>query len=228
MLRAAGLVEALLPVAPARSPSTLDSHIWRLRKVLEPHRDRGSPSAVLRHDRGGYRLVPGAASIDSARFTASAEATRALLADGRAGGAARTAEEALDLWRGRPYAGFADEAWAVASVARLTEVRDQLRELLTEALLRAGSPARALLAVGPGLADTPLRERLWALRMLAQHRLGRAEEALRSYSEIRGLLLDELGLEPGCELRRLHGRVLAADPTLAGPAPASPAVPQVH
>jgi DNA-binding SARP family transcriptional activator len=203
--------------SPARSPSTLDSHIWRLRKALEPQRRRGCPSAVLRHDHGGYRLMTDAASIDSARLAASADETRRLLAAGRPADACRCAEQALGLWRGRPYAGFADEPWALATVARLTEVRDQLRELHAEALLSAGSPERALLALGPGLADTPLRERLWALRMLAQHRLGRAEEALRSYAEVRTVLLDELGLEPGPELRELHRRILAEDPTLAGP-----------
>ncbi|WP_181428615.1 AfsR/SARP family transcriptional regulator [Modestobacter versicolor] len=207
--------------SPARSPSTLDSHIWRLRKALEPQRERGRPSSVLRHDHGGYRLVPDTVSVDSARFTAAADETRELLATGRAADACRCAERALGLWRGRPYAGFADKPWAVATVARLTEVRDQLRELQADALLRAGSPERALLALGPGLADTPLRERLWALRMLAQHRLGRAEESLRSYTEVRTVLLDELGLEPGPELRELHGRILAEDPALVGPAPAA-------
>jgi predicted ATPase/DNA-binding SARP family transcriptional activator len=205
--------------SPARSPSTLDSHIWRLRKALEPQRERGSASAVLRRDLGGYRLVADSATIDSVRFTALAEESRDALAAGRPADACRLAEQALQLWRGRPYAGFADEPWAVATVARLTEVRDQLRELLAEALLSSGSPERALLALGPGLADTPLRERLWAMRMLAQHRLGRAEEALRSYQQVRTMLRDELGLEPGTELRELHGRILAEDPTLAGPSP---------
>ncbi|SDF40080.1 Predicted ATPase [Blastococcus fimeti] len=206
--------------SPARSPSTLDSHVWRLRKALEPQRERGSPSAVLRHEQGGYRLVVDAVEIDSARFLAEAEAARDLLSTGRAADARRRAERALQLWRGRPYAGYADEPWAVATVARLTEARDQLRELHVEALLAAGSPERALLALQPVLADTPLRERLWALRMLAQHRLGRPEEALRSYAEVRRTLLEELGLEPGSELRELHGRILAEDPSLAGPRPA--------
>ncbi|MGY1753460.1 AfsR/SARP family transcriptional regulator [Blastococcus sp. SYSU D01042] len=206
--------------SPARSPSTLDSHVWRLRKALEPRRERGSPSTVLRHEHGGYRLVVSPSAIDSTRFTAATDGTRALLASGRAPDAGRHAEEALQLWRGRPYAGFTDEPWAVAAVARLTEARDQLRELHVEALLSAGSPDRALLTLGPVLAETPLRERLWGLRMLAQHRLGRAEEALRSYAQVRRTMLDELGLEPGAELRELHGRILAEDPTLAGPAPA--------
>ena len=153
--------------------------------------------------------------IDSALFAAAADEARDLLAAGRADDACRCAEGAMGLWRGRPYADVADEPWADATVARLTEVRDQLRELHARSLLAAGSPERALLVLGPGLVETPLREPLWALRMLAQHRLGRVAEALRSYAEVRAVLLDELGLEPGAELRLLHGRILDADPALS-------------
>ena len=77
--------------SPARSPSTLDSHVWRLRKALEPRRERGAPSAVLRHEHGGYRLVTDAVSIDSVRFTAAPDETRELLAAGRAADAGRCA-----------------------------------------------------------------------------------------------------------------------------------------
>ncbi len=166
--------------SPARSSSTLDSHVWRLRKALEPDRERGAPSAVLVREPGGYRLVVDPATIDSRRFALLAGEARALLTGGRPQEAGRAAERALALWRGRPYPTVADEPWATAAVSRLEEVRDQLRELLVEALLAAGTPDRALLEVGPALAEAPLRERLWGLRMLAQHRLGRAEESLRT------------------------------------------------
>ncbi|WP_448639680.1 AfsR/SARP family transcriptional regulator [Geodermatophilus sp. URMC 63] len=214
--------------SPARSPSTLDSHVWRLRKALEPGRRPGVPSAVLLREPGGYRLVADPATIDSRLFPGLAADARALLAAGRPHEAARAAEQALALWRGRPYPTVADESWATAAVARLQELRDQVRELLAEALLAGGAPERALLEVGAAVAETPLRERLWSLRMLAQHRLGRPEEALRSYRQVRAVLREELGLEPGPELRELHGRILAEDPTLAGPpaaARAGPAVP---
>jgi DNA-binding SARP family transcriptional activator len=203
--------------SPARSPSTLDSHVWRLRKALEPDRLPGAPSAVLVREPGGYRLAAAPASIDSGRFALLAGEARAVLAAGRPDEAGRAAERALALWRGRPYPTVADEPWAVAAVARLEEQRDQVRELLVEALLAAGDPERALLEVAAAVAETPLRERLWSLRMLAQHRLGRTEEALRSYRQVRAVLRDELGLEPGCGLRTLHARMLAEDPTLAGP-----------
>ena len=60
---------------------------------------------------GGYRLVADAAAIDSVRFTVLADEARDLLVAGRPSDARRAAEQALELWRGRPYAGFADEPW---------------------------------------------------------------------------------------------------------------------
>ncbi|MGY1787681.1 AfsR/SARP family transcriptional regulator [Geodermatophilus sp. SYSU D00698] len=203
--------------SPGRSSSTLDSHVWRLRRALEPGRPPGAPSAVLVREPGGYRLVADPESVDSRRFARLAAAAAALLPAGRPHEAAAVAEQALGLWRGRPWPAVADRPWAAPDVARVEELRDQVREVLAEALISAGAPQRALLELGSSLAQTPLRERLWALRMLAQHRLGRAEEALRSYRQVRAMLLDELGLEPGAELRGLHRRILAADPTLAGP-----------
>ncbi|MFC5948064.1 BTAD domain-containing putative transcriptional regulator [Pseudonocardia lutea] len=205
-----------------RSPSTLDSHVWRLRKALEPQRDRGAPSQVLRHEAGGYRLLADPASVDSLRFEQLAAEAADLLAGGRPEEARDRAERAAALWRGRPYPTVADEPWAAAAVARLEEVHGQLREVLAEALLATGAPHRALLELEPAVAETPLRERLWTLRMLAQYRLGRADEALRTYRQARELLLEELGLEPGAELRELHRRILAEDPTLAGPPTATP------
>lgn len=215
------LTEAMWGAAsPARSSSTLDSHVWRLRKALEPDRPPGAPSGVLVREPGGYRLVVDPGTIDSRRFSRLGGEARALLSSGRPGEAGRTAEEALALWRGRPYPTVADQPWVTADAARLAELRDQVREVLVEALIAAGSPERALLELGPSLAETPLRERLWVLRMLAQHRLGRPQEALRSYQQARAVFLEELGLEPGPGLRGLQRRILIGDPTLAGPPPA--------
>ncbi|MGY1672429.1 AfsR/SARP family transcriptional regulator [Geodermatophilus sp. SYSU D00710] len=209
--------------SPARSSSTLDSHVWRLRRALEPDRAPGVPSEVLVREPGGYRLVVDPETVDSRRFTRLAGEARTLLSSGRAEEACRAAEEALALWRGRPYPTVADAPWATAGVAHLTEVRDQAREVLAEALLASGAPERALLELGPPLAEAPLRERLWALRMLAQHRLGRPEEALRSYRQARAVFLGELGLEPGPDLRELQRRILAGDPAPSGrAAPPSP------
>jgi predicted ATPase/DNA-binding SARP family transcriptional activator len=201
-----------------RTSSTLDSHIWRLRKALEPGRGRGEPPRVLLHEPGGgFRLAVAPAAVDSARFEQLAARAREQLDAGQPVDALGSAEGALALWRGCPYDGVAEEPWAAPAVARLIELRSQLREWLVEALLATGDPRRALAELDTSVAETPLRERIWTLRMLAQHRLGRTGDALATYQQAHELLLDELGLEPGPELRELRAGI--ADGT-ADPAPA--------
>ena len=91
--------------AGPRSSSTLDSHVWRLRNVLEPGRARGEPATVLLREPGGYRLVAAPEQVDSLRFAVLADDTLRLLSDGQAARALRRCEEALQLWRGRPFGG---------------------------------------------------------------------------------------------------------------------------
>lgn len=198
-----------------RAASTLDTHIWRLRKVLEPNRARGVPSSLLIHDHGGFRLVVRTDQVDSLRFEQLAEDAGDLLGSGQPERALRRTEEALALWRGRPFTPLSDELWAAPTVARLEEMQGQLQERRIEALLAVGEPERALVELEQMLADEPLREGLWAHRMVAYHRLGRTDDALRAYQRARTLLRTELGLEPGAELRTLHARILADDPVLA-------------
>ena len=219
--------------AGPRSPSTLDSHIWRLRNLLEPGRARGEPATVLLREPNGYRLVAVTEDVDSTRFAVLADETLSLLTDSQHARALRRAEEALAMWRGRPFTALADEAWVRPAVVRLDELRAQVRERQVEALLALGDPERALLELLPVIADDPLREHLWALRMLAYQRCGRTDRALATYQDVRKVLLEEIGLEPGAELRALQSRILAGDPALAAPrptvvrAPDRPA-PEVH
>src|SRR3954465_9812300 len=95
----------------SRSAGTLDSHVWRLRKLLEPDRAPGAPPEVLVREPGGYRLVVGGGAGDSARFAALAAGGGDLLAAGEADRALQRAEEAAALWRGRPYGAAADQEW---------------------------------------------------------------------------------------------------------------------
>ncbi|MBV9922550.1 MAG: winged helix-turn-helix domain-containing protein, partial [Pseudonocardia sp.] len=200
-----------------RSSSTLDSHVWRLRNVLEPGRARGEPATVLLREAGGYRLVAAPERVDSMRFAVLADETLGLLTGGQAERAVRRAEEALALWRGRPFGDAADASWARPAVTRLEELRALVRERHVEALLAVGDPGQALVELTSALADDPLRERLWAQRMLAYHRSRRTDRALATYREARTLFIDEIGIEPSGELRALQSRILAEDPTLAAP-----------
>ena len=205
--------------AGPRSSSTLDSHVWRLRNVLEPGRARGEPATVLLREPGGYRLVAAPEQVDSLRFAVLADDTLRLLSDGQAARALRRCEEALQLWRGRPFAAVADEPWARPAVARLEELRAQVRERHIAALLAIGDPERALVELTSAIADDPLRERLWVQRMLAYHRTGRTDRALATYQEARSLFRAELGIEPGGELRALQAQILAGDAAPPVPAP---------
>ncbi|WP_029135523.1 AfsR/SARP family transcriptional regulator [Nakamurella lactea] len=211
----------------AGSQSTLESHIWRIRQVLEPDRPRGAPSTVLVNDANGYRLVLASDEAESASFVHLADQARMLL-DTDPQRAVRRCDEALALWRGPPYGASADASWAAAAVARLVETRNQLRIRRVDGLLAGGDLNLAVIDSGVLVRELPLREEVWAQRMLALYRSGRPDEALRAFRDARELLLDELGLEPGTELQQLQQRMLSRDAALDRPpatvAPATQAV----
>lgn len=200
----------------------LESLIWRLRGVLEPEHQRGAPWSVLVGDHGGYRLVLDPTEADSLRFAQLAEQGDAALATGDAMRAAERYALALDLWRDTPFQAVADQEWALTGLARLNELHGQVQEQYADALLRLGENDRALILLEQLMASSPLRERVWQLLMLARYRSGRVEESLAAYRRVRALLLDELGMEPGDELRDLHQRILCRDPGLAAAPGLSP------
>ena len=199
-----------------RSRTTLESHIWRLRKLLDPERPSAS-SSVLVSDAGGYRLTVPRDRTDSARFTSLAARAAAALADGAPDRALLLADRALGLWRGRPYEPMSDALWAVPAVNQLEELRDQLRENQVAAWVESGQPERALGELETLLTEMPYRERLWVLQMRALAGCGRPAEALEAYRRARAVLLEEVGLEPGEELREQQRRILAQDAGPGGP-----------
>jgi len=130
--------------------------------------------------------------------------------------------QALGLWRGQAFEEFLDSDFGAAEADRLAELRLVALEDRIEADLRLGRH-RELVAELEGLVrEQPLRERLWAQLLLALYRSGRQADALLAYQRARSILVEELGIDPGTELRRLHAAVLAQDPGLDLPAPAEP------
>lgn len=224
------LVDAVWEGAPSDgAASTLDSHVWRLRRMLEPDRRRGEPFTTITHDGEGFRLAVTGDQVDSLRFAQLAGEARDLLLTNQPGRALARCDDALGRWRGRPWSPHTDEEWAMSAVARLHEIRDQVREHRIDALLQLGQSETVLADIGPLLAAAPLRERLWGSAMLAAYRTGRIDEALETYRRARRTLIEETGLEPGAELRDLHTRILDRDTDLAGPtsrsAPRRPELP---
>jgi predicted ATPase/DNA-binding SARP family transcriptional activator len=196
---------------PAGAASTLESHIWRLRRVLEPDRATRAAPRVLISDAGGYRLVAEPDDVDSRRFERLAQAAADATRDGSFERVLDLAAEAETLWRGRPYEPFSDAAWAAPTVTRLIELHADLAETRNDAWLETDRPEAALADLEERLIEQPYRERLWAQRMRALFRLGRSQEALHTYQQARRLLVDEVGVNPGQELQDWHRRILQQD-----------------
>ena len=204
---------------PPTAAKTLQSHVVRLRRALEPARARGAAGEVLVTREPGYllRVAPGA--LDAARFEELTAAGRRALADGSVELAGSLLREALGLWRGRAFEEFLDADFGAAESDRLAELRLVALEDRIEAELRLGRH-RELVAELEGLVrEQPLRERLWAQLLLALYRSGRQADALLAYQRARKVLVEELGIDPGADLRRLHAAILAQDPALDLPAP---------
>jgi WD40 repeat protein/DNA-binding SARP family transcriptional activator len=199
---------------PPTAAKTLQSHVMRLRRALEPSRARGAADEVLVTRQPGYLLRVAPGTLDAARFEdLTAKAGRAL-AEGAAEVAGSMLREALSLWRGQAFEEFLDADFGAAESDRLGELRLVAVEDRIEADLRLGWH-RELVAELEGLVrEQPLRERLWAQLLVALYRSGRQADALLAYQRARSILVEELGIDPGAELRRLQAAVLAQDPGL--------------
>ncbi|GEC27745.1 MULTISPECIES: BTAD domain-containing putative transcriptional regulator [Pseudonocardia] len=195
--------------APTGAWHTLDSHVFRLRKQLEPHRATGAAPTVLLKQDDGLRLRVAPDQLDSLRFAALVDAADV----DRPADCLDLCERALALWRGTPTT--AD--WAQAWVARLTELRAQATERRLDALIRSGHPERALPEFDALVREWPFREHLHSLRMTALYRCGRTEQALAAYEEVRRSLRDELGVTPGPELREIQRQILEHDAAIEPP-----------
>ena len=206
------LVEALwgseLPAAPRNA---VQHHVTRLRRAL------GTDTIRLAAD--GYALE--GAVVDAIEFEELLTAARAALRAGDARGAADTIADALSLWRGPALLGLPQSAWATAEAGRLDALRLDALEERFEAALALGEHADVGVAIRAALEESPFRERLWGQLMLALYRSGRQADALEVFQEARRVLLEELALEPGPELRRLQEAILAHDPAIA-PVPLAP------
>jgi DNA-binding SARP family transcriptional activator/pimeloyl-ACP methyl ester carboxylesterase len=203
---------------PGRAAANLQVRLSELRGAL---RAAGQDDRLVTRP-PGYLLRAEAHEVDAARFEELLARGRQTLASGDPRLAAEHLRAALALWRGPALAGLADVPFARSEAARLDEARVEALELRIEAELAAGGAAELVAELEVLTSRYPLRENLWAQRMLALYRAGRQADALRCYSDLREALTGELGIEPGTDARQLHELILRQDPSLDPPRSASP------
>jgi peptide/nickel transport system substrate-binding protein len=201
--------------APASAQRSLDSYVSRLRTLLGGGRiERQTPGYLL-------RVEPN--ELDLERFEGLLERGRAAAATGDAMAARDLLVEALGIWRGRALADLEDEPFVAGEAERLEERRLLALEARIAAELELGGGAELVGELERLVAEHPYRERPLGQLMVCLYRAGRQADALAAYQACRRRFAEELGLEPGAELRALEQRILAQDPTLGSVRP-SPAV----
>jgi DNA-binding SARP family transcriptional activator len=191
---------------PASGVRVVQVYVSQLRKVLGV--------GVIETRAPGYVLVAEPNTLDLQRF-------EALVGEARKAeppAAAAKLRDALALWRGAPLGDVAYHSFAQTEIGRLEELRLLALEARIEADLRLGRHADVVGELEALVAEHPLRERLRAHLMQALYGAGRQAEALEAYQQARSILVEELGIEPGRELRDLEQAILRQDPSL-DPAP---------
>jgi DNA-binding SARP family transcriptional activator/tetratricopeptide (TPR) repeat protein len=198
-----------------RADNTLRSHVQRLRGALGP---RAGARLVTRPD--GYQLNAAAGETDVLLFRRLSRDGGAAAREGDWSRAHKLLTEAVGLWRGELLDGVDSERLRQAEGPELDGLRVQAEEWKIEAALCLGQDAEMVPVLQSLAARYPLRERFHAQLMLALYRDGRQAEALAAYQQARDVLVAELGVEPGTELRELQQRILSGDRHLARPGPA--------
>lgn len=198
---------------PPGSARTVRVYAVRLRRALGP-----TAAERIVTQAPGYLCRVGRDELDLLRFEGLCD---------QAGNAARARDwvraggllaEALALWRGTPLADVPSELLRSREVARLEQLRIQAVEDHVYAELHLNRHEHLIPRLRELTYDYPLREHLHAQLIRALSRTGRRAEALEVYRHIRRVLVEQLGIEPGSELRDLHQRILAGkDEPAAGP-----------
>ncbi|MEW2291264.1 BTAD domain-containing putative transcriptional regulator [Streptomyces sp. NPDC006743] len=199
---------------PPRAVAALYSYVSRLRALRTSPAGRAQDWDILRTT-AGYVLRTDPAAVDLFRF-------RDLVGQAREAEpeeAGPKYEQALALWRGRPFAGV-NSGWL--DRYRLTLEAEHLHATVAwhDLLLAQGRHAEAVRSLEALTGDHPLDERLAHQHMLALYRSGRPAAALTAYERLRGDLVEQMGADPGPPLQELYQRVLAFDDALHLPAPA--------
>jgi DNA-binding SARP family transcriptional activator len=193
---------------PAKAANLISIYVLRLRRLLGEE-----DSGMLVTRAPGYQLRVAPADTDALLFEAMVRDGRRVFGSGDPKAAARQLAEALALWHGRPLADVRATPLVEAEAERLAELHLGAIELRITAELACGGHDQAVPEIRRLLADHPLREGLWLQLMQALDGAGRHAEALEVYGQARHAISDQLGVDPGTELRQLYADLLSKDQT---------------
>lgn len=218
------LIEGLWGDRLPRNPAAaLQTRVSQLRRALEAG-EPGGRNLVVRQP-PGYLLAVSPDSVDAGTFRALA--ARAREADGPRDRTTLLAD-ALGLWRGPAYADVTDQDFARTAIVRLEDERVTALEAHAQARLDLGEHDTLAGELSALLAHHPLCERLHAAHLRALYLAGRQSEALTAYERLRARLADELGVDPGPEVRAQYEAILRQQDSAPSPvAPAAAPLPAV-
>ena len=206
------IVDALWDDPPPSARQQIHNVVGALRRTLAPATD-----VELATDSSGYQLNVPIGAMDAFQFRSVVEEADGAEQQGRLEDAVGLLDQGLGLWRGGALSGLDGQALTNAATL-LDGQRLSAVERWAELLLRLGEAAPAVEALTGMLAEHPLRESLRALLMTALYQCGRQSEAMTVFEDGRRLLAQELGLDPGAQLREAHRQILHGEPTAAEPA----------
>ena len=198
------LVDALWEEPPGNAVRSVQTYAYRIRRSLGEERFR------LETTQGGYRLDIPEQAVDALRFERLVREGEELRAARQIGPAASALNDALALWSGEPLAGVPGP-YAQRHRRRFADLRLNAQVAQLECAYELGEHVRVATELISLIVDHPLREDLYALRMRALYRAGRAAEALAVYAAARETMVAELGMDPGSELRELQARILSGN-----------------
>lgn len=200
---------------PPKALAALQVHVSNLRKILEPDRRPRTPAGVLVSSFPGYALALPVHAVDAWHIESLVNSALRISDPIER---SNVLDDALGLWSGPPYQEVADTSWATPEIARLAEFRRTAIEERARTHLELGeSPTAVVADLARYVADNPGRERPAHLLALAQYRAGSQADALETLGRARKYLADELGIDPGPELRSLERDILAQSPNLETP-----------
>ena len=220
---------------PRAAHGALHAYLSGLRRALDP--DRAGTQLIETTDHGYVLRVP-LLDVDAHAFAEAAAHVGRVLAPlgSQLTGAGpgpdwpdrdqvvavlADVDAALAQWQGEPYADLPDHGNVLAARTSLEQLRMAVEEARLLGLLALGEHASVLAATETTIGPHQLRERLWAVHAVALVRAGRQADALEALRTVRGVLADDLGIDPGAELRALEDSVLQQRPGLEQSLPRS-------